>query len=68
MHESAMNDTGRSLTWLTLGLAGFVLLIACANLANLQLARAAANARASPFASHWALRARRSSANLSPKA
>jgi predicted permease len=45
LHESTMNDTGRTVSWLLLGLSGFVLLIACVNLANLQLARSAARAR-----------------------
>ncbi len=44
-HESAMDDVGHRISWMTLGLAGVVLLIACANLASLQLARAAAGAR-----------------------
>jgi putative ABC transport system permease protein len=34
-----MGDTGTSLTWMTLGLSVLVLLIACVNLANLQLVR-----------------------------
>jgi predicted permease len=45
LRTSGMDDTGRHLTWLTMGLAGFVLLIACANLANLQLVRTASKAR-----------------------
>ena len=42
---STQDTTGRRITWLVFGLAGFVLLIACANLANLQFARNAARGR-----------------------
>jgi putative ABC transport system permease protein len=34
-----MGDTGTELTWMTMALSGVVLLIACVNLANLQLVR-----------------------------
>jgi putative ABC transport system permease protein len=42
---SMSDDISRKVMWYTFGLAGFVLLIACANLANLQLVRAAAQSR-----------------------
>ena len=45
LHKSTMDQVGRSLSMLVMGLASFVLLIACANLANLQLARTALRAR-----------------------
>ena len=45
LQRSLSDDIGRKVMWFTFGLAGFVLLIACANLANLQLVRTASRSR-----------------------
>ena len=45
LQRSMTDDIGRKVMWFVFGLAGFVLLIGCANLANLQLARIAAHSR-----------------------
>lgn len=43
--DSRMDPRGQLMLWLIMGLAGFVLLIACANRANLQFARTALRTR-----------------------
>ncbi len=45
LHEGVVDPTSRSFVWLLFGLSAFVLLIACVNLANLEVARAITNAR-----------------------
>ena len=45
LQEATMDSTSRFIVWLLFGVGAVVLVIACFNIANLQLARAAANTR-----------------------